>query len=414
MSTKFSQKTRSGWTFLEILTEDSPDDMAVLQLDFAGDMDELAKEAIKHHGGLKHKRDSEADHTAEPPPNALAQPLVQEYPILSLPKTGVAETARYVLTMAPLHSELKSKALPIAEGGWIATNASCYGAKVKRNLEDMKAKGFTHIPWKGKVPVCVVDNQDRVVLVAAGQPNDPSYATDAECMAELMLKMGESTDWEKEEKHHGRGDYSYADYGWSYGKGQQQPQCLGGQRQEMMARFVNKPCTQRVAAFQSASFALWFPKSYAEFHRQNLQLKEKIPTFEGNIKGSVYLCCTANCGPNSWTHIHQDGLNCAGACCTVTSGGPFDPTKGGQLIIWDLKLIFDFPPGSTILLPSALFRHLNIPIQKGEKRVSSPSTPLEAFIVGLSMEMLKERPEHWRRVLEMFSTIDELRAGIIE
>ncbi|KAJ3805385.1 hypothetical protein F5876DRAFT_51931, partial [Lentinula aff. lateritia] len=44
--------------------------------------------------------------------------------------------------------------------------------------------------------------------------------------------------------------------------------------------------------------------------------------------------------------------------------------KGGQLIIWDLKLIFDFPPGSTILLPSALFRHSNIPVQKGDKRVS--------------------------------------------
>ncbi|KAF9060854.1 hypothetical protein BDP27DRAFT_1167442, partial [Rhodocollybia butyracea] len=142
------------------------------------------------------------------------------------------------------------------------------------------------------------------------------------------------------------------------------------------------------------------------------------PTFEGNIKGSVYLCCTANCGPNSWTHIHRDGLDCAGACCTVTSGGPFDPTKGSQLII-------DFPPGSTILLPSALFRHSNIPIQKGEKCVSFTQYTAGGIHCWLEYggrteeqyeiqdpegfeQMLKERPERRRKVLEMFSTINEL------
>lgn len=27
--------------------------------------------------------------------------------------------------------------------------------------------------------------------------------------------------------------------------------------------------------------------------------------------------------------------------------------------------------------------------------------------------MLKERPERWRKVLDMFSTVEELRAGVI-
>lgn len=57
---------------------------------------------------------------------------------------------KYVLPSAPVETELQGEELPIAEGGWIAANASYYGAKVKRNLEDMKAKGFTHIPWQGK------------------------------------------------------------------------------------------------------------------------------------------------------------------------------------------------------------------------------------------------------------------------
>lgn len=57
---------------------------------------------------------------------------------------------KHVLTSVPIESDLQGKELPIAEGGWIATNASYYGAKAKRTLEEMKAKGFTHIPWQGK------------------------------------------------------------------------------------------------------------------------------------------------------------------------------------------------------------------------------------------------------------------------
>lgn len=89
------------------------------------------------------------------------------------------------------------------------------------------------------------------MLVAVGRPDDPSYVADAEQMAELMMEMGANTDWDKDEKHHKRGNFAYANYGWSYGKGQPRPQRLGGERQEMMREFVEKPCTQRIAAFQS-------------------------------------------------------------------------------------------------------------------------------------------------------------------
>jgi len=46
---------------------------------------------------------------------------------------------------------------------------------------------------------------------------------------------------------------------------------------------------------------------------------------------------------------------------------PFDPHRGGHLILWDLGLVIDFPPGSTILIPSALVRHSNTVIQPGEE-----------------------------------------------
>ncbi|KAJ7695268.1 hypothetical protein B0H14DRAFT_2650629 [Mycena olivaceomarginata] len=45
-------------------------------------------------------------------------------------------------------------------------------------------------------------------------------------------------------------------------------------------------------------------------------------------------------------------------------------TKGGHLILWDAKLILEFPPGTTILIPSAAIYHSNIPVAPGEHRFS--------------------------------------------
>ena len=45
--------------------------------------------------------------------------------------------------------------------------------------------------------------------------------------------------------------------------------------------------------------------------------------------------------------------------CTVTSMGTYDHTKGGHLILWELGLAVEFPPYSTIFLPSAVLTHGN-------------------------------------------------------
>ena len=52
------------------------------------------------------------------------------------------------------------------------------------------------------------------------------------------------------------------------------------------------------------------------------------------------------------------------------SGSDYDPVKGRHLIIFPLKLIIEFLPGSTISLPSATMPHGNTPIATGEVHTS--------------------------------------------
>lgn len=75
-------------------------------------------------------------------------------------------------------------------------------------------------------------------------------------------------------------------------------------------------------------------------------------------------------GPLTSTWPHTDSHNLAFGWCAITALGNFNPDRGGHLILWDLGLVIRFPPGSTILLPSALLTHSNIPIDANEVRYS--------------------------------------------
>jgi hypothetical protein len=79
---------------------------------------------------------------------------------------------------------------------------------------------------------------------------------------------------------------------------------------------------------------------------------------------------TFNFGPQTITFDHRDFANLAFGWCAITAIGKFDPKRGGHLILWDMKLVIEFPPGATILIPSAILRHSNVSLQPGEIRMS--------------------------------------------
>jgi hypothetical protein len=95
---------------------------------------------------------------------------------------------------------------------------------------------------------------------------------------------------------------------------------------------------------------------------------------------SVFSTATFNFGPRTITLPHIDFGNLAWGWCAITALGWFNPDRGGHLVLWDLKLIIRFPPGSTILIPSAILRHSNTKIQAGERRYSfTQFTPAGIF-----------------------------------
>ncbi|KAK2466624.1 hypothetical protein APHAL10511_000882 [Amanita phalloides] len=139
----------------------------------------------------------------------------------------------------------------------------------------------------------------------------------------------------------------------------------------------------------------------------------------------VYPCHSFNLGTQTTTYPHTDLGNLANSWCSITAFGQFDPTEGGHFVLWDYGLFVDFPPGLTILMPSALLLHSTTSISNREKRFS-----MIQYISGHLLrwvengfwsdkewgatataedEMLRERENEawWSKAVNMYAVLEE-------
>ncbi|KAJ7766400.1 hypothetical protein DFH07DRAFT_867033 [Mycena maculata] len=141
--------------------------------------------------------------------------------------------------------------------------------------------------------------------------------------------------------------------------------------------------------------------------------------------GSIFSCAAFNFSTNVWTFRHRDVLNLAFGWCAVQALGEFDATEGGHIVLWDLKLVVEFPHGALVLIPSATIAHSNIPVQAGDERLSfTQFTPGGIFrYVDNGCQTVEELAEkdpskydqimalkaaRWEMGLSLISTLDEL------
>ncbi|RXW13449.1 hypothetical protein EST38_g12404 [Candolleomyces aberdarensis] len=103
-----------------------------------------------------------------------------------------------------------------------------------------------------------------------------------------------------------------------------------------------------------ASFKTWSPKVYEEIENKLEQLYDHSPFLSPPFECCILPCAAFNFGPQ--------------VCCKAL--GTFDPEQGGHLVIEELKIFIQFPPGANILIPSALLKHGNTPVGEGEVRLS--------------------------------------------
>jgi len=236
----------------------------------------------------------------------------------------------------------------------------------------------------------ILDQLKRIVVVLVAKPKDPSYDSATRRVFEKMTNEGESASFVPKETNHCRGSFPAINVGVSLGPGDNKPRRVSvGKHDEMVQRLLNDGDVQRLASHQDgrwpihetcqpdadlkatiASFKLWAPKLHQHYREYQGKLRAHIPDLKPNFPRSVFSSMAFNFGPNVETIPHQDILNLPYGWCAIQALGDFDPQAGGHIVLWELKLIIEFPPGSIILIPSATITHSNLPVRAGDQRAS--------------------------------------------
>ncbi|KAJ7169311.1 hypothetical protein C8R43DRAFT_876463 [Mycena crocata] len=219
----------------------------------------------------------------------------------------------------------------------------------------------------------LIDVKQRVFACLAGRPR-PTQGNDTYDAAVCAATQLCETEGAQATGDGRRGDFVAVSAGVSFGGGQRRPGVLLNSRTNaaICAALVAHWSFQRITHFGNGIFRVFAPALHKFYKEQMSVLHAAAPHLRRLFPEalSVFAACTFNFGPSTVTFPHIDAANLAWGWCSITALGNFNPDLGGHLILWDLNLVIRFPPGSTIMIPSALLRHSNIAIQQGEKRYS--------------------------------------------
>ncbi|TFK16700.1 hypothetical protein FA15DRAFT_606553, partial [Coprinopsis marcescibilis] len=270
----------------------------------------------------------------------------------------------------------------------------------------------------------------KIALVLVGQPRDPSYAASQLNVTDAMLRAGQLAQFTGEERNHRRALNSAAiniNVRISYGMGSVRPGNLVNKTHRIptIQSLLANQDLKRMASFADATFKLWSPRIYSYIDGRLKKLYAHDPRLKTNFQNSIFPCAAFNFGPRVCCHAHRDILNCPFAWCTIQALGRFDHTKGGHLVVKELKLYIQFPAGALIHIPLATFTHGNTPVQEHETRLSftqfcaggllrfvDNDFQVEKDLKKKNKELYRRRMEEkkgrWEMGLAVLCTVDEI------
>ncbi|KAH9849179.1 hypothetical protein C2E23DRAFT_737657, partial [Lenzites betulinus] len=269
----------------------------------------------------------------------------------------------------------------------------------------------------------LVDKSGRVIAVLVGQPRDTDGWAKLNDGVQKILEDARA-ECEVKTTSHRRGEYASLTAGISYGGGQKRVSNLSqtSQNEDIVQGLLKNPLIKRLAGFGNAAFKLFAPRLYKYYADTMSMLLTHNEDLQPNFKKSVFGAATFNLGPRVFTYVHTDHLNLPAGWCAITALGHFNAKEGGHLLLWDLKLMIEFPPGALILLPSAILRHSNVVVGPAERRYSFTQYSAGGLFRWVECgfksqkDFLKEGgqyaitgTERWLRGVQMWSTWDELR-----
>ncbi|KAJ3779029.1 hypothetical protein FB446DRAFT_761512 [Lentinula raphanica] len=290
---------------------------------------------------------------------------------------------RLAENVSTVHTDFNTDELVQSTSGYVGSERVDEDLKALRlvhSLDDLVGPdsewNFTVVPANLEQPTITLftDANERVFVTRvpppAGDDSFPKAAEDAAAILENYRPLFFNP--AKPFRQHRRGDFPVIAVGLSFGGGQQEPKRIyqNDKDLQLLNNICGMACFKRLACHASSAFQTWAPKLYQLYAGYMDRLQKLFPDRYLNFSRSVFACCTLNFGPRTTTIEHLDHLNYIYGWCAITALGSFDFRSGGHLVLWDLEMVIEVPPGWTMLIPSSYLRHSNTAIAPEETRYS--------------------------------------------
>ncbi|KAL1684834.1 hypothetical protein GGG16DRAFT_67535 [Schizophyllum commune] len=322
----------------------------------------------------------------------------------------------------PIPTKLQLTGVRVTKTGYTAARDKPAPHRVYR-LDELVGPNskfqFDLVTWQGRNARPFVDNDDVVFGLLAGRPDRaPDWDPLMQDFADTIEDVRPLIRFKSHQLRHRRGPFPATPHGHSYGGGQQEPMSISEYPANAphFRRVLEHPAMPRISGYQNGVTNGWAPKLHSFLRHNRRILRTQKPSLRHNFRASTV------CLP------HKDFANLPWGWCPITAIGNYDYKRGGHLVLWELRLVIEFPPGSTIIIPSGILTHSNVPVGPGETRYSVTQYTAgalirwidqgfqtkEAFLAHLSPEQRAEEAvkasTRYRKGLAMYSTLSELRS----
>ncbi|EIN03453.1 hypothetical protein PUNSTDRAFT_31403, partial [Punctularia strigosozonata HHB-11173 SS5] len=109
------------------------------------------------------------------------------------------------------------------------------------------------------------------------------------------------------------------------------------------------------------------PKLYKYYNDVVCRTEKFDPSLQFPFPKSVFSMATFNLGGCVFTERHFDVCDFAGGLCSIQALGNYNHKKCGHLVLYELRLVIEFPPRSEASIPSACVSHSNIPVTEEDE-----------------------------------------------
>ncbi|KAJ7776201.1 hypothetical protein B0H16DRAFT_1712578 [Mycena metata] len=319
---------------------------------------------------------------------------------------------------------------PVAAGAFVGRRSK-RPTRCIRTLPELLDNGDELVEWNGRDPKLILDAEGRIVAILLGMPDDPEWESvirEAAKAMERARRIARNRGAWRVGQVHRRGRHLPLFEGVSFGGGQKRPGNLRNTRlfNHLVKELLRSKSIRRIAGFQSSGLALYAPKLYRYYCRILRALFDHHRDLVHIFDNSIFPAVTFNCG-DAVAFQHCNFLNLVHGLCPITSAGKFDHKRGGHIYLKQMRLVIEFPSGSTIAVPSGCVDHGNTPIQPDETRFSitqfaagglfrwveygfQTAKSLLAQVGGQAQrDAFDGVPgSRWRWALDLFSKVDEL------